>query len=154
MAALEASVPAPRRVGSRVLADTSAWVVSRRVPELRGAFDDLVVDGRVAMCDQVALELLYSTQDHAEFHARRGQLSTLPQCPIGVPEWTRALDVFEHLSALGPLHHRQVKIADLLIAAAGEAAELEVLHYDRDFDVIAGVTGQAARWIAPAGEAG
>jgi predicted nucleic acid-binding protein len=153
MAAPEATAPGGG-VGDCVLADTSAWVVSRRIPELRGVFDDLVVDGRVAMCDQVALELLYSTRDQAEFQDRRGQLSALPQCPIGAPEWTRALDVFEQLSALGPLHHRQVKIADLLIAAAAEGAGVEVLHYDRDFDLIAGVTGQTVRWIAPAGEAG
>ncbi len=137
-----------------ILADTSAWVASRRDPSLRRAFDDLVADGLIATCDQVTLELLWSAQDHAEFHARRGQLSVLPQCPIGADQWTRALDVFELLAELGPLHHRQVKQPDLLIAAAAEAAGVGVLHYDHDFDVIAGVTGQAVRWIAPAGEGG
>jgi predicted nucleic acid-binding protein len=129
-------------------------VASRCVPELRRAFDDLVIDGRIATCDQVALELLYSTRDHAEFRGRRDQMSALPQCPIGVEQWTRALDVFEQLAALGPLHHRQVKLPDLLIAAAAEAAGVEVLHHDRDYDVIAGVTGQPVRWIAPADGAG
>jgi predicted nucleic acid-binding protein len=37
--------------------------------------------------------------------------------------------------------HRGAKIADLIIAAAAEAAALVVLHYDRDFDLIASVTG-------------
>lgn len=46
---------------------------------------------------------------------------------------------------------RGAKIVDLLIAAAAEAAGLVVLHYDRDFDLIAGITGQTTEWIVPAG---
>jgi predicted nucleic acid-binding protein len=38
-----------------------------------------------------------------------------------------------------------------LIAAAAEASNLSVLHYDADFDRIAAVTGQACEWIVPAG---
>ena len=47
--------------------------------------------------------------------------------------------------------HRGAKIADLIIAAAAEAAALVVLHYDRDFDLIASVTGQPVEWIVKAG---
>ncbi|MHB8246485.1 MAG: hypothetical protein ACYDGN_14275 [Acidimicrobiales bacterium] len=43
------------------------------------------------------------------------------------------------------------KIAVLLIAAAAEAAGLVVLHYDRDFELIAEVTGQPVEWVVPAG---
>ena len=46
---------------------------------------------------------------------------------------------------------RRAKIADLLIAAAAEAAELVVLHYDHDFDLIAEITGQPTEWVLPAG---
>jgi predicted nucleic acid-binding protein len=46
---------------------------------------------------------------------------------------------------------RGAKIADLLIAAAAEAAGLVVLHYDHDFDLIAQVTEQPTEWIVPAG---
>ena len=46
---------------------------------------------------------------------------------------------------------RGAKIADLLIAAAAEAAGLVVLHYDHDFELIAGVTDQPTEWIVPAG---
>jgi predicted nucleic acid-binding protein len=38
--------------------------------------------------------------------------------------------------------HRAPSLPDLIIAAAGELAELTVLHLDKDFDVIAKVTGQ------------
>lgn len=47
--------------------------------------------------------------------------------------------------------HRAAKIADLLIAAAAEAAGLVVLHYDHDFELIASMTGQPMEWMVPAG---
>jgi predicted nucleic acid-binding protein len=65
--------------------------------------------------------------------------------------WHRAIDVFQQLAARGPLHHRQVKLPDLLIAAAAESAKMPLAHYDADFDLIAGVTGQPVRAIAPLG---
>jgi predicted nucleic acid-binding protein len=62
-----------------------------------------------------------------------------------------ALHVYRALANAGGSHQRAVKHADLLIAAAARAAGLEVLHYDEDFDRIAGVTGQRCRWLAPRG---
>jgi predicted nucleic acid-binding protein len=44
-----------------------------------------------------------------------------------------------------------VKINDLVIAAAAEHTELVVLHYDRDFERIAEVTGQPHEWVVQAG---
>jgi predicted nucleic acid-binding protein len=38
--------------------------------------------------------------------------------------------------------HRAPSVPDLLIAATAELAGLSVLHVDKDFDVIAGITGQ------------
>lgn len=40
---------------------------------------------------------------------------------------------------------------DMMIAVAAERAGLTVLHYDKDFDLIAGVTGQSCEWVAPKG---
>jgi predicted nucleic acid-binding protein len=38
--------------------------------------------------------------------------------------------------------HRAPSVPDLLIAAAAELGDLTVLHVDKDFELIAGVTGQ------------
>jgi len=38
-------------------------------------------------------------------------------------------------------------VPDLIIAATAELAGLTVLHRDKDFDLIAGVTGQPAPWL-------
>jgi hypothetical protein len=39
--------------------------------------------------------------------------------------------------------HRAPSVPDLIIAATAELAGLTVLHFDKDFDVIADVTGQS-----------
>jgi predicted nucleic acid-binding protein len=138
-----------------VLADTSAWVWTRVVGgDLRRDFDDALVERQVAICDMVRLELLYSAQSAGEFQALREDLSALPNCPIGVAQWERALEVYEQLALQGGLHHRAVKHPDLLIAAAAEAAGIAVLHYDEDYDRVATITNRDTQWLAPRGTLG
>lgn len=137
------------------LADTSAWVWTRAVGgDLRALFDEAVIDGLVATCAMVRMELLYSARNHREFSELRADLDALPDCTVAGAEWDRAIEVYEMLARQGGMHHRAVKHADLLIAAAAEAAGLTVLHYDEDYDRIAAVTGQATRWLAPRGSIG
>jgi len=133
------------------LADTSAWVWSRRVPQLRADFDGRVLDLDILTCEMVKLELLTEARNGKEFDRRREQLDALPQHSMGRSEWLRALDVYARLAHQGGAHQRSVKHADLLIAAAAERAEVPVLHYDQDFDRIAAITGQPTRWLAPRG---
>ena len=105
----------------------------------------------MATCDIVKLELLHGARNAREFTDTRARLDVAPQCPIGPAEFRRALDVYEVFAHQGGLHHRRVKYADLLIAAAAESAGVALLHYDQDFDAIAEITGQPTRWIAPKG---
>jgi predicted nucleic acid-binding protein len=134
------------------LADTSAWSWTRVVGgDTRQAFDEAVVEGAIATCDMVRLELLHSARTVGEFEALRDDLGALPDCPIGKAQWDRALEVYAKLVSKAGLHHRAVKHPDLLIAAAAEAAAVPVVHYDEDYDLIAQVTGQEVRWLAPRG---
>jgi predicted nucleic acid-binding protein len=134
------------------LADTSAWVWTRAVGgDLRSAFDDAIVEGEIATCDMVRLELLSSARNAREFIGLRSELGALPNCPMGNEQWQRALAVYEELAHQGGLHHRSVRHPDLLIAAAAEAAGATVLHYDEDYDRIAAITGQQVRRLAPRG---
>ncbi len=133
------------------LADTSAWVWSRKSPDLQAEFNEKLLRRRLVICHMVKMELLWQVRDSDEFHTRRVQFDVMRTCPIDDSVWARALDVFEQLSALGPLHHRQVGLPDLLIAAAAELSGIPVLHYDHDFEVIAGVTGQEVNALAPLG---
>jgi predicted nucleic acid-binding protein len=133
------------------LADTTAWHLSRRVPQLRVPFDRSTLAGVIGTCAMVTLELLQSARNGPEFDERRVQLGELPQCPIAALECARAIAVYRELAHQGGAHQRSVGHADLLIAAAAESAGVELLHYDEDFERIAAITGQPTRWIVPRG---
>lgn len=105
----------------------------------------------MATCAPVVMELLYSARTTDEYRAVRGGFGRVFTCPIGLPEWERALEVYDRLAARGPKHQRQVGHADLLIAAAAESAGVPVLHYDADFDLIGEVSGIDTRWVRPRG---
>lgn len=133
------------------LADTSAWTSKHRNGAVASEFDTWVLDGAIATCDVVRFELLRTAVDVEHFALIRESLVALRSASIGPRVWRRALDVYELLARQGPLHHRRVRWADLLVAAAAEHAEIPVLHYDRHFELIAELTGQPVRAIAPLG---
>lgn len=58
----------------------------------------------------------------------------------------RAIEVQLRLAELG--HYRAPSVADLLVAATAELAGLTVLHLDKDFVVIAKLTGQPLERLA------
>ncbi len=118
---------------------------------MHAEFESRLSLGAIATCEMVKLELLRASRDHQEFVLVRAALESLREISIGKRVWRRAVDVFEELAARGPLHHRQVPSPDLIVAAAAELAELPVLHYDHHFEVIAAITGQPVRAIAPLG---
>jgi predicted nucleic acid-binding protein len=127
--------------------DTSVIARSRQ-PEVADVLDDLAINGRLWTCRMVDLELIYSVRgtDVAELAAER---RLLPEAPVTPPALDRALEVMELMRTKGL--RRAAKPADCIIAASAELAGLTVLHYDRDYDHIAEVTGQHTEWVAPAG---
>jgi predicted nucleic acid-binding protein len=58
----------------------------------------------------------------------------------------RALEVQMRLADRG--HHRAPSLPDLIVAATAELAGLTVLHLDKDFELIADVTGQDLERLA------
>ena len=131
------------------LADTSVWARKGK-PGLEW-FGLALEDGKVAVCDMVVMELLWSARDVVDFRATESALLACPWLSIEPRDWEEARRVFRELAALGPLHHRQVKTPDLLIAAVAARHAMTVVHYDSDFETIATVTGQRTRWGAPRG---
>ena len=131
--------------------DTTVWSLAKRDASIALQLEDAIEGKRVATCDPVRFELLYSTRDVDEFRMVREGLGALHHCPVDQRVWDRALDIYERLAEQGGAHQRQVPHPDLLIAAAAEAAGLPVLHYDEDYDRIAAVTGQPMRWVRPRG---
>lgn len=97
----------------------------------------------------VALHLAdKSAFEQQRCEARRTDLLALGWLHLTETIATRALDIQRVLAATG--QHRQ-PIQDLLVAATALEHGAVVLHYDRDFDLLAAVAGLRARWIFPAG---
>lgn len=93
--------------------------------------------------------MLFSARNH-EDHRRirhRRQLA-YARVPLDETIFERAIEVQGRLALRG--HHR-LPIPDLIVAAAAEAADLVVLHYDAHFERIAAVTGQPTEWVVPRG---
>jgi predicted nucleic acid-binding protein len=81
--------------------------------------------------------------------AARAQLSELSFLVASAQSEARALEVMVALA--NRAKHRSCGIRDLLIAAIAEEHEVAIIHYDRDFDHIAEITGQPVRWVVPPG---
>jgi predicted nucleic acid-binding protein len=88
------------------------------------------------------LEVGHSARSGAELRAglREPPLSAMPVEYLTPAIEDRAVEVLSLLADRG--QHRAPSIPDLIIAAAAELAGLTVLHLDKDFEVIAGITGQ------------
>jgi predicted nucleic acid-binding protein len=129
------------------LVDKSAWVRLDRSPDPR--WQAALLAGSLAVSGIAVLEILVGSRSSAEFDDDRLNLQALPRMAVTEQIIDRALDVQGLMVGRGT--HRAPSPADLILAACAEANSLTVLHYDKDFDLIADVTGQPMEWIAPAG---
>jgi len=133
------------------LADKSALEQRGHSEAARVLLTLLLAEGSLASCHVVALEVLYSARNHADYERLRVAIGALPwlACDEGVLD--RAMDVQRILARRG--QHR-LPLPDLIIAATAEQNDATVLHYDHDYDLIAEVTGQPTQWIVERGTGG
>lgn len=98
--------------------------------------------GLVRITTVTRLEIGYSARTAADLRAggRQPPLSSMPTEYQTPAIEDRALQVQALLADRG--HHRAASIPDVLVAATGEIVGLTVLHVDKDFGLIAEVTGQ------------
>ncbi|CAN5137794.1 PIN domain nuclease [soil metagenome] len=127
--------------------DTS--VLTRlRHEAVRAVVEPLASSGSLARAGITDLEVGYSARSAKEWDRTIEALDAFELIEMSAEHVRRARQVQRLLAAK---HQRGRKVPDLLIAAAAEANDLAVLHYDADFDRIAAVTGQAVGWVVPAG---
>jgi predicted nucleic acid-binding protein len=132
------------------LIDTSVWHRRGNAAVIE-RLADLFADDEVAIAEPVRLEVLFSARSAQEYDAMSRELDGLQQVPCGNAELRRALEVQRLLAHKAGLHHRSVKIPDLLVAATAERAGLTVLHYDEDYERVGAITGQTTEWVAERG---
>jgi predicted nucleic acid-binding protein len=135
---------------ARYLADTSALARLLRHDNAYDTWEREIDAGTVAICPIVELELLYTARSKAERERLMGLLETAfawVVMPDGV--FDRAAEVQALLTARGA--HRSAGPVDLLTGATAELHGMALVHYDRDFDQIAKLTGQPTQWLAEPG---
>jgi len=96
------------------------------------------------------LEILRATRT-ADYDDVAESLSAHPVVRVHDGTHLRASEI-QHQFAIRS-QHRGISTTDLLVAAAAEEVDATVVHYDGDFDVVTGVTGQATQWVVPTGTA-
>jgi predicted nucleic acid-binding protein len=137
-----------------LLLDNSAWsrVVAGGLPADRAeAVAGWLEQRQLAICLPFLLEAGYSARANADYREMMDDFDLLfPRVEIAAAMEERALLAQRELAARG--HHRLAPI-DVMIAACAHEADAAVLHYDRDYDLIAEHTSLSFEsvWLAPAG---
>ncbi len=131
------------------LIDTSALVGLAASPDVE-LWADRIDRGLVRVSGVTRLEVGYSARSGSALRsaAREPPLASMPieyQTPA-IED--RAIEVQMLLADRG--YHRAPSIPDLIVAATAELARLTVLHRDKDFVLIAEVTGQSIEWLGDA----
>ena len=129
-----------------VLVDTSVWIEVFRT-STRLDFDSLVGFDEVVTCLPVLQEVLQGFNAEPAFTKARQAMLALPivESPLGRDVFLHAVDLYRASRRIGLTVRSS---ADCVIAACAIRHHLEVLHLDRDFDVLAQVSPLRARNIA------
>ncbi|MGD0066612.1 MAG: PIN domain nuclease [Streptosporangiaceae bacterium] len=98
--------------------------------------------GLIRIATVTLLEAGYSARSGPDLRAelRRPPLAAMPVEHQTPAIENRAVEILTLLADRG--QHRAPSIPDLIIAATAELAGLTVLHLEKDFELIAGITGQ------------
>lgn len=136
-----------------LLLDNSAWsrLVARVVPDDRaGTIAEWFRRRELAVCLPFTLEAGYSARSMADHKTLMDRFDKLPRVAIDEEVERMALQAQRELAEIG--HHRLAPM-DVIIAACAHRAEMGVLHYDRDYDVLAEHTDLTfeSEWLAPPG---
>ncbi|MGH9057552.1 MAG: PIN domain nuclease [Acidimicrobiales bacterium] len=123
------------------LIDKSALVRLARSPDA-DEWAGRIERGLVRICTVTRLEVGFSARSGKDLRAgfEHPPLARMPIEYRTPAIEDRAVEVQVALGERG--QHRAASIPDLLIAATAELGQLTVLHDDKDFELIADVTGQ------------
>ena len=123
------------------LIDKSALVRLAASPDA-GEWAGRIERGLVRITTVTRLEVGYSARTAVDLRAglRQPPVSAMPVEYLTPAIEDRAVEVLALLADRG--QHRAPSIPDLIIAATAELAGLTVLHLDKDFEIIADITGQ------------
>jgi predicted nucleic acid-binding protein len=136
-----------------LLLDNSAWarLGEPALSDARaGEIADALEAGRIAICLPFLLEAGYSARSARDHDEALDELLALPRFDIDEEVERRAIDAQRQLARAG---HQRLPPVHLIVAAIADRHGLAVLHYDRDYDLLAEKTDLDfdSVWLALAG---
>jgi hypothetical protein len=136
-----------------LLLDNSAWsriVAGALNDERAGTVAAWIEQRQIMTCLPFLLEAGYSARSAAHHREIMDELDSFPCVQTTAEVEKRAMRAQRELATVG--HHR-LPPADIIVAACAHEAGAGVLHYDRDYDLIAKHTSLdfESEWVAPAG---
>jgi len=126
----------------------TTWLIDKSALVRLGASPDAaqwarrIERGLVRITTVTRLEAGYSARSGPDLRAgfREPPLASMPVEYLTPAIEDRAVEILTLLADLG--QHRAPSVPELIIAATAELAGLTVLHMDKDFEVIAEISGQ------------
>lgn len=118
-----------------ILIDTSAWVeFLRNTGSATCNRVDALLEGEVATCDVIRMEVLAGARDERHLHALRRLLALATVLPTEPGHYDEAAALYRACRREGETVR---KLIDCLISAVAIRADAPVLHNDTDYDVLA-----------------
>jgi predicted nucleic acid-binding protein len=123
-----------------------AWLIDKsalnRINTANDEWLSRIQRGLIRISTVTLLEVGFSTRNGDDHRSTLGDppVSSMPIEHITPAIEARTIEIQMLLADRGD--HRAPSIPDLLIAATAELSRLTVLHVDKDFDLIAAITGQ------------
>ena len=130
--------------------DTSAWRRGPQFPAVQNALRAKERQGQLCLVPTTVLEMGYSAQSGKEWDRLMGFIAGFAELPLR-PQTREAA-----VRLQGLLWHkglvRSVGVFDVMTAAVALDHGAIILHYDRDFEILASVCPELRHeWILPAG---
>lgn len=118
-----------------ILVDTSAWIEFLRDTGSPVCDEvDVLLDGEIACCDPVRMEVLAGARDEMHLRQLRGLLARATTLSTTSTDYETAASMYRACRRRGETVR---KLVDCLIGAVAVREGIAVLHLDADFEVIA-----------------
>jgi predicted nucleic acid-binding protein len=131
-----------------VLADTSAWIQSRRDPKASSLLLTGIERGDICWCWPVRYELMFDARGSDGIATVERTLEGLREVPVDRSVQRAALAMMRELAASGSHGAHRYPLTDLAVAVAAHGASIGILHFDKHLERLGEHLGVEASWIS------
>lgn len=135
-----------------VLADTSAWMRSRRDSKARDLLLRAIERGDVRWCWPVRYELMVDARGADGIAAVERTLDSLREVPVDRSVQRAVLATMRELAADGSHGAHRFPLTDLTVVAAAQHAGIGILHFDQHLERLGGLLDVESHWISDPGD--